>query len=411
MRVLFYTTFEASPHKGGTERITTSISNGLRRYWGYKCYSAYLVKIDVKFERTQFDGYVHLRKKDFVEKLREFVINNEIDVIINQGDLEAVPKMRKAIEGLYGKHLILVHHFNPGAEEHFLNFKNLYFEVRHRPYKIKSIIKLCLYPIVKRRYEKKIKMDYKLGYDSSDLVVLISQRFKHDFMKYGNISDDSKIRVIHNSLSYDSFFNMELYHEKEKEVLIVSRLDEEQKRISLALKIWEQIEMDSNYSDWRLTIVGHGEMDEPKYKRFVKTHKLSRVSFEGMQEPSVYYKRASLFMMTSLFEGWGLTLTESQQFGCIPLAFGSYASLPDIITDGENGYVIDEGKNAEYVQRMKSLMDDKKKRDSMASKCIESSHRFENAKIVEEWHKLISSLNNKNNISCEIQVHLPQYSR
>ena len=142
MRVLFYTTFEASPHKGGTERITTSISNGLRRYWGYKCYSAYLVKIDVKFERTQFDGYVHLRKKDFVEKLREFVINNEIDVIINQGDLEAVPKMRKAIVGLYGKHLILVHHFNPGAEEDLLNFRNLYFEVRHRTYNIISIINL-----------------------------------------------------------------------------------------------------------------------------------------------------------------------------------------------------------------------------------------------------------------------------
>lgn len=127
---------------------------------------------------------------------------------------------------------------------------------------------------------------------------------------------------------------------------------------------------------------------------FVKKHNLSRVSFEGTQEPSGYYKRASLFMMTSLYEGWGLTLTEAQQFGCIPLAFSSYASLPDIITDGENGCVIDEGNDVEYIQRMKALMDDKKMRISMASKSIESSHRFENAKIVEEWHKLISGLIN-----------------
>lgn len=392
MRVLFYTTFEVSPHKGGTERITSSISSGLRNYWGYKCYSAYSVRIEDKFERTKFDGYVQLRKKDFVEKLRDFVVCNEIDVIINQGDFQAAPKMRKAIEGLYGKHLVLVHHFNPGAEEHFFNFRNLYFDVFHHPYRIKKIIKLCLYPIMKRRYDKKIKVEYKEGYDSSDLVVLLSQRFKHDFMIYGNITDDSKFVEIHNSLSYDSFFNMELYNEKENEVLIVSRLDEEQKRISLALRIWEQIEKDSKFSDWRLTIVGHGEMDEPKYKRFVKTHNLSRVSFEGTQEPSGYYKRASLFMMTSLYEGWGLTLTEAQQFGCIPLAFSSYASLPDIITDGENGCVIDEGNYVEYIQRMKALMDDKKMRISMASKCIESSHRFENAKIVEEWHKLISGL-------------------
>lgn len=46
MRVLFYTTFEVSPYKGGTERITSSISNGLRTYYGYKCYSAYSVKIE-----------------------------------------------------------------------------------------------------------------------------------------------------------------------------------------------------------------------------------------------------------------------------------------------------------------------------------------------------------------------------
>lgn len=46
MRVLFYTTFEVSPYKGGTERITSSISNGLRNYFGHNCYSAYSVRIE-----------------------------------------------------------------------------------------------------------------------------------------------------------------------------------------------------------------------------------------------------------------------------------------------------------------------------------------------------------------------------
>lgn len=392
MRVLFYTTFEVSPNKGGTERITSSISNGLRNYWGYKCYSAYSVKIEEKFERTIFDGYLYLSNKGFTEKLRNYVIENEIDVIINQGDFHAAPKMRKAIEGLYGKHLILVHHFNPGAEEHFFNYRNLYFEVIHHPYRIKNMVRLCLYPIMKKRYVKKLKVEYKEGYESSDLVVLLSQRFEHDFMIYCNIIDDSKFRAIHNSLSYDSFFNMESYNEKDKEVLIVSRLDEEQKRISLALMIWEQIEKDPKYSDWRLTIVGHGDLDEPKYKRFVKTHKLSRVSFEGTREPSQYYKRASLFMMTSLFEGWGLTLTEAQQFGCIPLAFNSYASLPDIITDGENGYIIEDSNIDAYAIKMKMLMYDKELRKKIATQCINSSYRFERSKIAGEWHRLLCGL-------------------
>ena len=69
-------------------------------------------------------------------------------------------------------------------------------------------------------------------------------------------------------------------------------------------------------------------------------HGLKRVRFEGRQNPKRYYEEASIFMLTSSFEGWGLTLTEAQQFGCVPLAFYSYASLPDIITDGKNGFMI-----------------------------------------------------------------------
>ena len=49
-------------------------------------------------------------------------------------------------------------------------------------------------------------------------------------------------------------------------------------------------------------------------------------------------------MMTSSFEGWGLTLTEAQQYGCVPLAFHSFASLTDIITDKVNGFAISVGR-------------------------------------------------------------------
>ena len=45
-------------------------------------------------------------------------------------------------------------------------------------------------------------------------------------------------------------------------------------------------------------------------------------------------------LMTSNFEGWPLTLIEAMQFGCIPIAFDSFESLNDIITDGFNGYTI-----------------------------------------------------------------------
>ena len=68
-------------------------------------------------------------------------------------------------------------------------------------------------------------------------------------------------------------------------------------------------------------------------KSLVIHYGLQRVFFLKGQKTEPYYNEASIFMMTSSFEGWGLTLTEAQQYGCVPLAFHSFASLTDIITD------------------------------------------------------------------------------
>lgn len=94
--------------------------------------------------------------------------------------------------------------------------------------------------------------------------------------------------------------------------------------------------------------------------------------------------------MTSRSESWGLTLTEAQQMGVVPIAFDTYASLREIITDDENGVVIEESDIDSYVNRMKILMSDKKLRQQMAKQAIESSQRFSQERIAEMWWKLLS---------------------
>ena len=94
-------------------------------------------------------------------------------------------------------------------------------------------------------------------------------------------------------------------------------------------------------------------------------------------------------MMTSSSEGWGLTLTEAQQYGVVPIAFDSYASLHDIIQDGENGFIIPNNNISEYIEKLKLLIINQDIRKEMASKCIESSKRFSQKNIIQEWIKLL----------------------
>ena len=96
--------------------------------------------------------------------------------------------------------------------------------------------------------------------------------------------------------------------------------------------------------------------------------------------------------MTSRSESWGLTLTEAQQMGVVPIAFDTYASLREIITDGNDGVVITEGDVDGYVLRMKELMRDDALRQYMAKQAIHSSHRFSQEKIAQKWKTLFDQL-------------------
>ena len=351
--------------------------------------------IDLTLEKTIFDGKIkigNLKCQSNLEKFSEFVFTNKIDIILIQGLFDKTVYIKTVISNYKNIRIVFVHHFNPGAEETFLSYHSIINRIKTRgEEKIKNYVKLLLYPVLKIRHIIKLHENYKLTYQAADKTVLLSKGFINDFVQYARVNDTSKFYVIHNALSFNTFYDMSQYSKKEKEVIIVSRLEEKQKRISMALRIWKQIESNLDFQDWALRIIGTGS-DASKYKKFVQKNNLKRVTFEGRKKPEPYYQKASIFMMTSSFEGWGLTLTEAQQYGVIPIAFNSYASIYDIIADEYNGYIIPDRDIELYVKRLTLLMSNYDLRCQMAQKCIESSKRFENQYICNQWVALFKQL-------------------
>ena len=395
MNICFYTGKEVSPEIGGTERITASVASGLTKFYGFKCFSLYSLSIAEALSKYRFESKLKIRSsnkgyKDLVDYLKQ----NNIEVIINQGAFDMASFFKKAADEV-GAKLITVHHFDPGYEENFVTFHALLSLIRKKKdwlRKMWYITKIPYYPIKKMKYLRRVPSTYKEAYEYSDRIVLLSEKFKDDFLNYGGISNENdKIRVVPNCLSFDQFFDMKDYSSKEKTVLIVSRLDEVQKRISLALQIWKSLYIEGKCQDWKLQIVGHGDY-ESEYKLYVKRHNLDNVYFEGTQNPQKYYERASIFMLTSSHEGWGLTLTEAQQFGCVPLAFNTYKSLADIITDGHNGYIVEDLDMETYKNRLQNLMVDSELRKTMASQAIGDSKRYTARKVCESWYNLLNKL-------------------
>ncbi len=99
-------------------------------------------------------------------------------------------------------------------------------------------------------------------------------------------------------------------------VLMASRLEKE-KNIELAIKAWPKVLKD--FPQAGLVIVGSGS-EELRLKKMVVSAGLAKsVIFENWADKGTlysYYKTADLFLNTSLFEGYGMTLVEAQSAGC-----------------------------------------------------------------------------------------------
>ena len=234
-----------------------------------------------------------------------------------------------------------------------------------------------MFPIYKMFYPLRNKELYRTVYRYSDNVVLLSNSFINQYVNYAHLGDDSKFIVIPNALSFDEYLPAKNILNKKKQVLLGSRLTETPKKISIAIKIWAEIEKDQALKKWNFKIVGDGS-DRGCYERMARDLNLQRIEFCGRQNPQKYYEESRIFVMTSAFEGWGLPLTEDQQFGCVP-----------IIDNGVNGYVVAKWDVDGYAEKMKLLMNDSEKYQLMASNAIESSKRFDLKNIIQYWNNLI----------------------
>ena len=227
---------------------------------------------------------------------------------------------------------------------------------------------------------------YREQFKLSDKVVLLSNKFRNEITYFTGWKDFSKFTSIHNPLTLD--YPNKLNPEKKKIVLHVA-LFNKSKRQDLLLDIWHIVE--KQRPDWTLKIVGDGaEHDKLLSKK--ELLKLEHVDFEGFQDPQPYYDEASIFCLTSAFESFGLVLVEAMAFGCVPLAFSSFETATDIISDGVDGILVTPFNVEEYAQQLIRLIDEDTLRKSMAQKAALKSRLFDKEEIMPKWLELIDDI-------------------
>lgn len=167
-------------------------------------------------------------------------------------------------------------------------------------------------------------------------------------------------------------------------MLFVGRLDNRSKKLFTLIDIWYRL--CKLYPQWKLIIVGDGP---DKDVLINKAKDISNIEFKGYQDPREYYEKASIFCMTSIFEGFPMCLTEAMQFGCVPVAFDSFSAVYDIIKPGETGELVKSFDKKEYVGKLIHLIDDETYRKKLSKNAFQYVKRYDIANILPKWIELI----------------------
>ena len=104
------------------------------------------------------------------------------------------------------------------------------------------------------------------------------------------------------------------------------------------------------------------------------------------------FSKSSIFVLSSRFEGFGLVLAEAMSCGLPCISFDCPYGPRDIITNEEDGILVENGNIMALAKALKRLMADENLRQSMGEKAIINVARYDSSNIMNRWEELFSSL-------------------
>ena len=145
------------------------------------------------------------------------------------------------------------------------------------------------------------------------------------------------------------------------------------------------------HKDWRWTLIGDGE-----------EYKTLKVSIKSLQldeqfiikKPQTFdlseeYKNASLYVMPSRFECFPMVLLEAMSFGVPCISFDCPAGPAEIITNGEDGLLIEPDNVEAMAADIIALIEDEEKRKRFGKQAYKNIERFAPEHVYRLWQKLL----------------------
>ena len=241
--------------------------------------------------------------------------------------------------------------------------------------------------IYTRRVERMPKVNFiskKIYTDAREIICLSSLIERSIKASFGDGIDLRIIPSASANFSHDSSESTRIREEIKQKFIIghIGELDDSHKGQSDIIKLAR--ESKNKEYDIGFLMVGSGR-DESKFKK--ASEDLDNVYFAGQVENIGDYLNAfDVFIFPSRHEGLGSILLDAIDFG-LPVIARDVGGIPDIIENGENGYLV-SGENPDFLTPLIELYSDVTTRDEMSEKNRKKSDEFSIERMTESYISL-----------------------
>lgn len=283
--------------------------------------------------------------------------------------------------------------------------------------------KLSLYKIIFRLNEKvsKYNVDIVLGmgvylsiilpfincktiaceHNSYDIVGRLTEitrslayRFVDCVVSLTNEDREKLIRINKNTIVIPNPLESSKSHKitnsmRDKTIISVGSINE-RKGIDRLINIWERIERDN--TGYNLKIFGEGEEKENLQEK-CRLLGLKTVFFKGNSNNiEQELSKARVFTLTSHKEGFPMVLLEAMGSGVPCISFDIKTGPNEIIINGVDGYLIDDGDESSYYEKLLSLINNVELQNNMSNMASKNISRFSLIEITEKWRVLFGNI-------------------
>ena len=184
-----------------------------------------------------------------------------------------------------------------------------------------------------------------------------------------------------------------------RDIIAVGRFEDYQKRLDLLLEVFAKVL--KKLPNTKLYVVGTYNLDIPimvgaseTFAQQIRRLKIPKdnIIFTGhVDNVEDYYGKASLHVMTSEREGFGVVIIEAAAFGIPSIIFDGNGG-EDAIEDGKNGYLIQSGDIELMSKKISTLLTNSRELARLSKNSIKIVKDYMPNLVSKNWLKLCTSI-------------------